>query len=219
MREAIIKHESDQDIDVPAEFTPGERPLLEGQLVNLADEIAYNGHDIDDGLSSGLLTLERLQEVDILRDVFRQVERDVSERTPAMIRFALIRNRVNRMVLDLGGEIRRRLKANDIQSENDVRNCGQRLVAFSSEQDEFNRRLKAFLQEHVYLHPKLERMRAHSREIITVLFDHYLAHPDIISEDFRKRYPGQPLHRFVADYIAGMTDRYAQNEYEKLMTS
>lgn len=219
VRESIIKHESNQDIAVPDEFNPEENPLLEGQLVNLADEIAYNGHDIDDGLSSGLLSLGQLREVSILRDVFLEIERDVPERTPAMIRFALIRGLVNRMVLDLGAEIARRLKSNNISAIEDVRACDTRLVAFSSAQNDFNRRLKEFLQNNVYLHPRLERMRSHSREIITVLFEHYLDKPNFISADFRDRYPDQPPHRFVADYIAGMTDRYAQNEYEKLMTS
>jgi len=218
LREAIIKHESDQDVYVPEEFCPGENPLLEGQLVNLADEIAYNGHDIDDGLSSGLLTLDQLQGVDILKEVFEQVATDVPEHTPAMIRFALIRNLVNRMVIDLGDEIERRLSANRIFSVQDVRACEKRLVAFSSAQEEFNLKLKEFLEANVYLHPSLERMRNHSREIITVLFNHYSENTDFISADFRERFPDQPRHRLAADYIAGMTDRYAQNEYEKLMT-
>jgi dGTPase len=219
VREAIIKHESDQTIDIPDEFDAHENPLLEGQLVNFADEIAYDGHDIDDGLSSGLLALDQLKDAAFLQDIFTHIEHDLTEQSPDMIRFALVRDLVNRMVLDLGEEIVRRLKEHAVRSVQDVRAARWRLVGFSPRQEEFNRRLKEFLQANVYQHPRLERMRSHSREIVTALYDHYRDNPEAISTDFRERYPNQPRHRLVADYIAGMTDRFAQSEYEKLMTS
>lgn len=217
LREAIIKHESDQDIDVPDEFAPGERPLLEGQLVNLADEIAYNGHDIDDGLSSGLLTWDQLRASDFLTGILDEIEKSLAERTPHMIRYALVRYLVNRMVLDLGAEINRRLLDNNIESPDDVRTATEPLAAFSEEQSEFNLRLKDFLLTNMYCHPRLEKMKNHSREIITALFHHYMRQPESIPEDFRRRYPDQPAYRMAADYIAGMTDRFAQHEFERLI--
>jgi dGTPase len=215
LREAIIKHESDQDIAVPDEFHPDERPLLEGQLVNLADEIAYNGHDIDDGLSSGLLTLDQLRTCDFLADIFGEIEKSLTEPTPDMIRFALVRNLVNRMVLDLGAEAGRRLSANEIQSTADVRDATEPLIAFSPQQAAFNQNLKEYLLANMYYHPRLEKMKNRSREIITALFERYMKRPELIPEDFRRRYPDQPPYRMAADYIAGMTDRFAWHEYEK----
>jgi dGTPase len=217
LREAIIKHESHQDVTVPDEFSPDEKPLLEGQLVNLADEIAYNGHDIDDGLSSGLLTLDQLRASDFLTGIFDGIEKGLAERTPHMIRYALVRYLVNRMVLDLGAEIERRLSVNDIESADDVRTAAEPLVVFSEGQSEFNLRLKDFLLTNMYCHPRLETMKNHSREIITALFNHYVEHPESIPKDFRTRYPDQPTYRTAADYIAGMTDRFAQHEFERLI--
>jgi len=217
LREAIIKHESHQDLAIPDEFDPDEKPLLEGQLVNLADEIAYNGHDIDDGLSSGLLTLDQLRRADFLDDIIGELERGLAERTPDMIRYALVRYLVNRMVLDLGAEIGKRLGVERIESVDNVRAAKIPLVSFSEYQSEFNRRLKDFLLSNMYCHPRLETMKKHSREIITALFRHYQDNPDAIPDDFRRRYPDQPIYRMAVDYIAGMTDRFAQHEYERLM--
>lgn len=216
LREAIIKHESHEDLEVPDEFDPHEKPLLEGQLVNLADEIAYYGHDVDDGLSSGLLTLSQLRSCDFLEYILEEIERGLAEPTPDMIRFALVRYLVNRMVLDLGAEIGRRLKADEIASTDDVRASKSHLVAFSDQQAEFNRNLKEFLLDNMYCHPRLETMKKRSREIITALFRHYQDHPESIPDDFRHRYPDQPPYRMAADYIAGMTDRFAEHEYRKL---
>ncbi len=217
LREAIIKHESHQDLAVPDEFDPDERPLLEGQLVNLADEIAYNGHDIDDGLSSGLLTLNQLRACEFFEYILEEIERGLVEQTPDMVRYALVRYLVNRMVLDLGAEIGRRLSAAGIISTGDVRAAKNPLVSFSEQQAEFNRSLKDFLLANMYCHPRLETMKKHSQEIITALFQHYQERPESIPDDFRRRYPDQPAYRMAADYIAGMTDRFAQHEYQKLI--
>lgn len=219
LREAIIKHETDQALDIPDEFNPGQQPLLEGQLVNLADEIAYNGHDIDDGLSSGLLTLDQLRETDFLGKILIEIEGSLTEKTPDMIRSALIRTLVNLMVLDLGNEIGRRLEACDIKSVEDVRTSGDRLVAFSDEQDQFNRKLKAFLMDNMYRHPRLAEMKKQSEKIITFLFTYYLKHIEAIPDSFRLRYPDQDSFMLVSDYIAGMTDRFAQHEYGRLGSS
>jgi len=216
LREAIIKHETDQALEIPEEFNPQERPLLEGQLVNLADEIAYNGHDIDDGLSSGLLTLEQLRRTDFLEDIFPEIETSLAEKTPDMVRHALVRYLVNRMVIDLGEEVARRLTENNIQSIDDVRHSTVRLAAFSEGQSRFNKKLQLFLRENMYRHPRLGQMRQQSELIIKTLFAHYLEHVEGIPEKFRLRYPGQSRHTLVSDYIAGMTDRFAGHEFEHL---
>ena len=214
LREAIIKHEGGQRLEIPDEFNPAENPVLEGQLVNLADDIAYNGHDIDDGISSGLLSLDQLRGVDFLADIIAGVENEVDETSPDMVRYALVRHLVDRMVVDLTQEIARRLQENKIKTVNDIRSSPVRLVAFSSEQERFNNSLKSFLHVNIYGHPRLNALKARSEEIIIFLFDYYLNHPTAIPNDFRLRYPGQPIERLVADYVAGMTDRFAQNEYQ-----
>ena len=216
LREAIIKHETGQKVAIPDEFDPNENPALEGQLVNLADEIAYNGHDIDDGLSSGLLSLEQLREVGFLAGIFRRIDADLSEKTPEMIRYALVRYLVDQMVVDLGQEISRRLVLCEIHQPADVRSATKPLVAFSETQQNFNYQLKKFLQQHIYEHPRLDALRQKSRAIITFLFDYYGRETGAMSDDFRQRHPEQPPYRLAADYIAGMTDRFAQSEYERL---
>jgi len=213
LREAIIKHETDQVIDIPEEFHPGERPLLEGQLVNLADEIAYNGHDIDDGLSSGLLTLDQLWQTDFLRDTMTEIENSLDEKSPDNIRYVLVRSLVNRMVIDLGEEVSRRLKAGNIQSTEDIRNSHVPMAAFSEEQAQINRKLKAFLRDNMYRHPRLGQMREQSEEIVKALFASYQNRIEGIPEKFRVRYPGQSREQLICDYIAGMTDRFAHHEY------
>ena len=219
LREAIIKHETHTDIQIPDDFDAGENPLLEGQLVNIADEIAYNGHDIDDGLSSGLLTLDMIANTDLLKDILRQTEDSLVEKGPDMIRSALVRNLVNRMVVDLHREISRRLKDNGIQSTEDVRRSTGRLVAFSAEQDEFNHRLKDFLRQNMYRHPSQDKMRKSSEKIIKFLFNHFQDKFEDIPEAFRRRYPGQNRRRLIVDYIAGMTDRFAKGEFTRLQKS
>ncbi len=216
LREAIIKHETDHELGIPEEFNPDEKPLLEGQLVNLADEIAYNGHDVDDGLSSGLLTLDQLRETDFLSDIMSDIDNNLTEKSPDMIRFALVRYLVNQLVLDLRQETARRLSENNIESVDDVRKSTARLMTFSDEQDQFNRQLKSFLRENMYRHPHLAEMKERSEKIITFLFHHYLEHIVALPDNFRFRYPDQNHYTLVSDYIAGMTDRFAQNEFANL---
>jgi dGTPase len=216
LREAIIKHETGQQLDISTEFHPEEQPLLEGQIVNFADEIAYDGHDIDDGLSSGLFSLEQLRDVTPFDDMLPPIEQEYRDQGPAMIRFALVRYLVDRMVVDLVSEINRRLAQENIQTVADVRRSVRRLVDFSESQRDFNGRVKQFLQTNMYRHPRLAAMKESSRRIIASLFQLYLSRPAAIPDDFRRRYPDQELPRLAADYIAGMTDRFAQNEFENL---
>lgn len=216
LREAIIKHETGGAIVVPEEFNPSENPLLEGQIVNLADEIAYSGHDVDDGLASELLSLDMLCATGFLCEIMEEMESHLTEKTPAMIRHALVRGIVNRMVVDLVAEIGRRLKDSNIQTVADVRRCQNPLVTFSPKQAEFNHELREFLNQHIYRHPNLEGMKTRSREIMTFLFHRYQTDPEEISSDFRQRYPDADPLRLAVDYIAGMTDRFALSEFNRL---
>lgn len=216
LREAIIKHETAGAVAVPEEFRPSEKPLLEGQIVNLADEIAYSGHDVDDGLASGLLSLDMLCATGFLCEILEEMEVYLTEKSPAMLRYGLVRGVVNRMVLDLVAEIGRRLKEGNIHTASDVRRSQRQLVVFSSRQTAFNSELREFLNRHIYRHPELEEMKTRSREIITFLFHRYQTDPKEISSDFRLRYPDADPFRLTVDYVAGMTDRFALSEYNRL---
>ncbi|MCK5125049.1 MAG: deoxyguanosinetriphosphate triphosphohydrolase [candidate division Zixibacteria bacterium] len=215
LREAIIKHESTHDLSVPDEFYPEEKPLLEGQIVNLADDIAYGGHDVDDGLSSGFLNLDLIRETDFLSEIIAKAEQSLTEKTDDMIRFAFVRSLVNMQTVDLIAEINLRLEANSIKTIEDVRRATERIVSFSEEQNQFNNKLKTFLRKHMYFHPILNRMKKESFEIISFLFNMYLNDINKIPEGFRRRFPELSPHQLAADYIAGMTDRFAQNEFTR----
>jgi len=215
LREAIVKHESDNYRPVADEFSPDEQPLLEGQIVNLADEIAYCGHDVDDGLTTGLLDMEKIADSGALVQVWGQAEA-ASQNGGEMLRFALVRALVNRYVLDLIGEIRRRLDEYGIGTIEDIRRCPVRLAAFSNGQEQFHVRLKSFLHENMYQHPALQAMKQQSSDIIRSLFSFYQGNMESIPTGFRIRFPDSPARQLIVDYIAGMTDRFALHEYRRL---
>lgn len=215
-REAIIKHESKTGLKAPDEFDTGENALLEGQIVDLADEIAYNGHDIDDGLSAGILSLKQLRKLDFLNEIFVSIDSQLSDASDEMTRNALIRILVDRMINDLVSEIERRLSENKIETVADVRQSPNKLAGFSDKQDQFNKQLKKFLRQNMYLHPKLKEMKKQSAEIIGFLFEFYPNNMETIPSDFRDRYPDQDDLTLTVDYIAGMTDRFAAQEFRLL---
>ncbi len=214
LREAIIKHETYDHISIPDEFHPGERPLLEGQIVNLADEIAYFGHDIDDGLATGLLRIEMIRSSELFIKGLDEIEASMD--SPRMIRMALVRYLVNRMVIDLFEEIQKRIDSQNISSVADVRNCTKSLVSFSESQREFNGCLRLFLLEHMYRHPRLLPVREKAQNILSFLFRYFADDPERVPSDFISRYPGESRDRLIIDYIAGMSDRYAVAEFNRL---
>jgi len=216
LREAIIKHETHGTVEIPEEFDARENPLLEGQIVNYADEIAYNGHDIDDGLASGLLTLDDLRQTELFAGYFDDLEKNLVEKSETMVRYALVRSLVNSMVIDLYQETARRLADEKIKSTDDVRSCNMRLVSFTPEQQMFNRNLKEYLSHNMYRHPSLDDMSKRSEEIIIFLFKRYMDHPDDIPGGFIERYGEGEIKRRITDYVAGMTDRFALAEYNRL---
>ncbi len=218
-REGIIKHSSDYDrpdLAAAAEFEPGRRPTLEAQIIDLADEIAYNNHDIDDGLKAGFLSLEELAEVELWREMAGQVrakfpgldaEREVYQTISHLIG-ALIRDVVTATEGNLG-EL-------GIGSLEEVRDQPRRLVCFSSELQQKCRELKAFLHQRLYRHYKVERMRVKAERFLTLLFENYIAHPTLLPQAYQGRFERFGRERVICDYLAGMTDRYAMDEYKRL---
>lgn len=215
-REGIVKHCSLENArrlgDVGERFIVGKRPSLEAQICNLADEIAYNNHDVDDGLRSGLITVSQLREVALFGRHIAEVEREF----PALAGRRLIHETVRRMINTLVCDLVRTTEANaamhapaDIDA---LRECPQ-LAAFSPALEAENRELKRFLRTHLYRHYQVLRMTNKAARIIGDLFSAFLGDPRLLPPQYQRT---EDQARAVADYVAGMTDRYAMKEHRRL---
>jgi dGTPase len=217
-REGILKHcslENARRLGALGErFIARRQPSLEAQIANLADEIAYNNHDIDDGLRSGLLLLSQLEEVPI----FARHVREVRERYPALAERRLthetVRRMINTLITDLIAETRRRIAAAGPESIDAVR-AAPPLVAFSEAVRREADELKVFLRDGLYRHYQVMRMTSKARRIVRELFDAFMDDPRLLPTDHRLR-AERDRPRAIADYVAGMTDRYAIKEHRRL---
>ncbi len=191
-------------------------PSLEAQIADYADEIAYNNHDIDDGLTSQMIQLEALREVPLWEEHFRGVERQFPH-APRKVQWRqTVRAIINSLVLDLCEETLTRLHAARVSSVDMVRQSAERLVGFSSTVERKNHDLKLFLLENLYRHYRVVRMAEKARRIIHDLFQAYMHSPKQMPPSFYGRIATEGAPRVVCDYIAGMTDRYALDDYQKL---
>ncbi|MEC9407256.1 MAG: deoxyguanosinetriphosphate triphosphohydrolase [Pseudomonadota bacterium] len=226
-REGILKHCTRAKAkllgDVGQRFLDGTFPSLEAQLANLSDEIAYNNHDIDDGLRAGLLTLEQLVEVPLFARFYHEVMDSYQSLTPKQIRHEVIRRMINYLVLDVIQTSQAALNALRPPHVDAVRQADQPLIAFSPEARRLNTELKRFLYQNLYSHHQVYRITSKARRVIKALFDAFLADPKLLPPKFADRVPGdnndldhRTRARLIADYIAGMTDRYALDEYDRL---
>ncbi|WP_374259469.1 deoxyguanosinetriphosphate triphosphohydrolase [Zoogloea sp.] len=217
-REGILKHCSPKHAellgDVGRRFLEGRQPSLEAQLANLADEIAYNNHDVDDGLRSGLITLEQLDAV----PVFVRNRKLVEARYPGLAGRRLIhetiRRMINLMAVDLIEQTRANIAAAAVTSLADVR-AAPRLVAYSAELLPDLRVLKTFLRDNLYHHYQVLRMTDKARRIIQDLFAAFMNDPRLLPPQYQQMARADKP-RAIADYIAGMTDRYAMKEHRRL---
>ncbi|MDB5793908.1 MAG: deoxyguanosinetriphosphate triphosphohydrolase [Noviherbaspirillum sp.] len=222
-REGILKHCSLANArklgDVGQRFINKHQPTLEAQLANLADEIAYNNHDIDDGLRSGLLTTAQLDEVDFYARHRREVENAYPGIGGRRAIHETIRRMINALIVDLIAESQARILDARIASVDDARTAGT-LIAFSDAMSREAVLLKQFLRTNLYHHYRVSRMTSKARRIITELFDAFTQEPRLLSPDYQiaQDTPGQEhaQARKIADYIAGMTDRYAMREHRRL---
>jgi len=219
VREGIIKHSSDYDIPDGSgleEYRSDLRPTMEAQIIDLADEIAYNNHDIDDGLKAGYLDPEALMGVDLWAETYKKV----AEKHPSLSKdrqiLQTISHLIGFLILDLVEQTRANIVMAGINSLDDVRELSANLVIFSSETARRNRELKIFLYQNLYSHYKVERMRIKAERFLTMLFETYLEHPTLLPTSYQGSYSQQGIERVVCDYIAGMTDRYALDEYKRL---
>lgn len=218
-REGIIKHSSDYDCpdaSVLPLYRPDLRPTLEAQIIDLADETAYNNHDIDDGLKAGYLQQDELQEVDLWVQMDQQVREKYPNLAGERLIYQTISHLIGFLILDLVETTRENLSHAGILSLEDVRNHPGPLVMFSSETEAKNRQLKDFLYQRLYRHYKVERMRVKAEKLLTRIFECYSEHPTLLPLAYQQRFIEHGLERVICDYVAGMTDRYAQDEYKRL---
>ncbi|MDH4155773.1 MAG: deoxyguanosinetriphosphate triphosphohydrolase [candidate division Zixibacteria bacterium] len=215
VREGIVKHETTVKIDIP-EFNPGQQPTLEAALVDIADEIAYNSHDIDDGLSSGLITFDDLHDTQFFKFPGMDTGSPRGDDEAGYRRYALIRQLVNRMTTDVVEETRRRLNRQDIRTLNDVRNSSEKLCGYSAQMAQMVLEIKQFLLDHLYRNSHLVSLSDWAAEIIQFLFRTFAADMSLLPSRFQKMLDGEKPDIVIADYIAGMTDRYATEKYGQL---
>jgi dGTPase len=189
---------------------------LEAQVADAADSLAYDAHDIDDALSIGLITPDDLQEVELWRRVREDVRRQHGELSPEQFQPTMVRRLIDRMVRDLLEHTVQRLRHERIRALADVRNASTRLVEPSPAMRALKTELEQFLGRRVYYHSRVQRMAVKGGRILRQLFDEFCRAPRLLPERYSRRIDGQRPERVVCDYIAGMTDRYAQDEFLRL---
>jgi len=220
VREGIAKHAGAIDPAAAPEFAgyrPEVEPPLEAQLIDLVDEIAYNHHDLDDGHAAGLLDVTDLAGAVTL---FGQPLAEAKSRLPSaserQILNTALRGLIDALVTDLIETTRIRIAEAGVETTDDVRQAGRGLVALSETVGAGQHDLKQYLQRHLYQHHRIERMRDKAARLLVALYERYLANPRLMPDEFRARAEEAGLERTIADYIAGMTDRYAIQEYRGL---
>ncbi|MER1966715.1 deoxyguanosinetriphosphate triphosphohydrolase [Castellaniella sp. GW247-6E4] len=217
-REGILKHCSRRHArllgEVAERFLNGTQASLEAQLANLADEIAYNNHDIDDGLRSGLITVQQLQRLEIFAVHYAQVRRLHPNAEQKRLVSEVIRAMINTLVLDLTRQTGARIAELQPASVDEVR-AGPPLAAFSDNIRAQADALKKFLLDNLYRHSQVIRMTAKARRIVRELFQAFIEDPRLLADEYRREDPVAQA-RAIADYIAGMTDRYAIREHRAI---
>lgn len=220
-REGILKHCSPARArelgDLGTRFIEGRRPSLEAQICNLADEIAYNNHDVDDGLRSGLLTLEQLDQISLFSRHAEEADREFPAMSHRRRVHETIRRMIGAQVTDLLAESARRIEAVAPQTLDDIHGAPE-LIAFTDGMKEENRALKGFLNENLYRHFEVLRMTAKARRIIRDLFAAFTENPRLLPPQYQEMAASGSAARATADYIAGMTDRYSMKEYRRLFS-
>jgi dGTPase len=215
VREGIVKHETEYDVSDAAGYDPDKRGNLEAQIANVADELAYSAHDLDDGLRSGLLQLSALEELALWRLLRESIGWD-GGKLDELTRHRLIRRLIGQEVTDLVTATSERIEKNKIDSVDKVQTLAFNLVGFSEPMQERNRQLKDFLYTNMYRHFRVVRMQVKAETIVRSIFNAYTNTPDSLPPEVQKRTESTDFTRAVCDYIAGMTDRFALDEHTRL---
>jgi len=215
VREGIVKHETKDQIILP-QFHPEEQPTLEASLVDIADEITYNAHDIDDGLSSGIITFDDMIEGALFDDL-PPVEKEIfTNLLTQNDRYALVRKLLDLMVTDVLTETTEHISAYGISDLEQVRKATHKICTYSPSTRKTAKRIKSFLNTRLYKHPKMITMAEWAKEIIETIYHRIEKDPHLMPPRFQEMLLTEDKEIVIADYIAGMTDRYAIKIYEEL---
>jgi len=220
VREGIAKHSGPIHVKLAPEFAeygPEISPPLEAQMLDLVDEIGYNHHDVDDGVRSGLLPPERLAfDVPLFGDPWRRARKEFPKASDRQILAVALTGMIDNLVTDLITTSRERILAAKVRTLDGVRAHRAWLIGLSEGAAARNAALKRYLHERLYRHHKIERMKDKSRRMLQALFERYLDNARLLPEPFQERIDRGGRERVICDYIAGMTDRYALDEYRRL---
>ncbi len=216
VRESIAKHKTLYDNPNTSQFQTNKQPLLEAQIVDLADSIAYDNHDIDDSLKAGIITENDLEEIELWRNAREKVKEQYGNLSKDMEKAHAIKYLIDLEVTDLIEHTQSMLEKMKTKTTNDVQQCKERLVSFSPGLDKKKQELQEFLQNNVYNHYRVARMAAKARRFVEELFKTFIKNPKQLPPEYKKLIEKEGLYQGVCDYIAGMTDRFAQDEYLKL---
>jgi len=215
VREGMVKHESEYDIADARDYNPSLRGNLETQIANVADELAYTTHDLDDGLRSGLLAPQMLDGID-LWEILKETFGWRGPELPDMERHRMIRQLVGVLVSDLVEATDRRLRETGVRSALEIQKLTTNVIGYSEEMQRRNRELKDFLYKNLYSHYRVVRMAVKAERVITDLFQAYQTEPAILPDNLQRIMVSRGLERTICDYIAGMTDRFAIEEHQNL---
>ena len=220
LRESIVKHSAHYDrAKVPARFAPDQAPLLEAQLVDEMDSITYDCHDVDDGLRAGLITLDGLREVPLFAGAWAEAC-DASPRGTAtrLLIDRAIRRMLDSLVSNLVEFSALGIAQRRLTSVAAVRSCPEQVVSLAPSMVEAKEILEAWLFRNLYRHHLVNRTFHRAKRILRQLWEFYISHPDALPPEFAQRIDHDGLERLVADYIAGMTDRFAEDEHRRLFS-
>lgn len=216
LKESIVKHTSPYNSRASQEYNDTKQPLLEAQIVDKADSIAYDNHDLDDSLKAGIITDSDLQSVEL----WHEMQRIVKQRYGALEHNILIAQTIKTLidveVTDLIETTMARIQREGIKTVDDVRNYPAPLISFSPVLSEQKKKLQAFLFKNVYQHYRVARMSDKAKRFVEELFMAFVKNPKQLPQDYQEWIEETGLYQGVCDYIAGMTDRFAQDEYKKL---
>lgn len=218
VREGIVKHESEYDVSDASDYDPDLRGNLETQIANFADELAYTSHDLDDGLRSGMIRPQQLEGI-ALWEILAEAMNWRGPVLDEMTRHRMIRHLIGIEVTDLVQSTAERIAESNAKSPLDLQQLPHNVAGFSEDMTRHNRELKDFLYAQLYRHPRVVRMAVKAERVITDLFNIYREEPSILPKHIQALIEERGLERTICDYIAGMTDRYAVEEHQRLFNS
>lgn len=217
-REGMIKHETDYDQSDVTAYAPEKRASLEAQIANMADESAYNAHDLDDGLRADMFSLEDLEKLDIWQELRERIGWQQSEPFTEIRRHVLIRELIGWSITDLVKTTAAKIEEHQLDTPDKIQLHYENIVNYSAALQPKIKALKLFLYENMYRHYRLVRMQDRAERFISDLFHAYIKEPRMLPTKTQEQLKQRSVHRVVTDYIAGMTDRYALDEWQRLFS-